>query len=122
MTAHRETERRRHERLRFLLDRPARAPPPSAMHEGAVGGVHQPDYRVIDRGGETDALDKIGGPSFETLKHGDLRAAGRVLAKKYPDVSLRLAHRVGTSVEVTGRERLSRHQRGDRCAAATRIE
>src|SRR5271170_599421 len=48
MRRHGETQFIRHEMLGLLMNGGGFSPPPGAMHEGAVGGIHETDHRMID--------------------------------------------------------------------------
>src|SRR5215467_1562176 len=122
MTAHGEAVGRRSEGLALLLDRSARAPPPGTMNEGSVRRVHQPDDGMVDRRGEADVLDEIGRSFVEPVEQRNLRRCGRILAKKHPQVSLHLAHRVVTRTDARWGEALARHERRDRGALPVGVE
>src|SRR5882762_4597569 len=122
VAAHREAEWRRCEGLGLLVDRTARAPPPGTVNERPVRRVHQPDHGVIDRGGETDALDEVGRASIEPFEQRDPRRRGWVFAKKDPDVALHLARRVAADMDTIGRERLARYQRRDQGTMTAGVE
>ena len=95
-----------------------RPPPPGAMDKRPVRRVHQPDNRMVDRGGEFDVFDKPRRAALEAVDIGDLRCGRRIVAKEHPDVALHLAGRIIADPDAPGGERLVPAPRpGSRCSA-----
>src|SRR5262245_15041933 len=92
------------------------------MNERPMCWVHQADDSMVNRGGETDAFDKVGHAPFEPGEERDLRRRGRVLPEEHPDVALHLFCPVAAGMNAAREKGLAGHLRGDRGAAPAGIE
>ena len=94
------------------------------MDEGSVRRIHQPDDRMVDAPRRSRRVStRSGAPdSSKPSMKRDFRRAGRVVAKKDPDVALHLARRVAAGMDAAGENAWPGHQRGDQRCSARRVE
>ena len=121
---HGEASLARLEALFLLVNAGLGAPPPLAMHERAVGGVHQADHRVVDMGVEVHPVDQLGAATDHAgeFRRRMVRLRPWCASQPDPHQALAFRDRIAAHAEAAGVQVLARRQRGDGDADAVRAE